>query len=145
VPTQKASRPAADFTANGPRGDDLAGRQIDPVATPKTICPQAATIRIVITPALSRRKWWASLDGEKLCVLASLLITSARLLIANGVDPTRNVEMWHLRATAWSLRGRLDKVAATLLDGEKATRPAKNGAPIRFPEVAVTSLAGVTT
>jgi hypothetical protein len=134
----KTSRPAADCTANGPRGDDLAGRQINPVATPKTIYRQATAIRIVITPTPSGRKWRASLDGETLCVSASPLVTSARLLIAKGIDPNRAIEMWHQHADAWALRGQLGAVAATLIDGEKATRPAKNGSLIRIPGMAAT-------
>ena len=96
----KASRPAADVTADGPRESDLAGRQINPVATLKTICRRAVAIRIIITPTLSGRKWRASLDGEKLCVSASPLITAARLLIEKGFDPARYIEVRHQQADA---------------------------------------------
>src|SRR6476660_5445620 len=60
------------------------------------------------------------------------LVVAARLLIARGVDPTRIIEMSHGDAEAWSLRGKLSTVAATVLDGETTRqRRAKNGSPVR--------------
>jgi hypothetical protein len=70
---------------------------------------------------------------------ASPFITSARLLIAKGIDPSRTIEMWHDHADTWSLRGQLGTVAATLIDGEKAR--AKNRLPVRFPGMVATTLA----
>jgi hypothetical protein len=91
------------------------------------------TIRITIGPPLNRRKWRASLDGETLCVSASPLVTSARILIAKGYDPSSIIELWHQHADAWALRGKLGAVAAVVLDGErKAQGPAKNGPPVRL-------------
>jgi hypothetical protein len=91
------------------------------------------TIRITIGPPLNRRKWRASLDGGTLCVSASPLVTSARILIARGYNPSCIVELWHQHAPSWAMRGKLGAVADTLLDGETATRPAKNAPPVRFP------------
>jgi hypothetical protein len=140
----KATRPAADCTANGPRRDDLAGSQIGLVATPE--CPHLqgqrldASIRVDVAPTESGSKWRAILDGKVLCTSASPLITSARILVENGVDPNRIIEMWHQHGEAWALRGRLGRVAATLIDGEKATRPAKNRALARFPATSAVQL-----
>ena len=96
-------------------------------------------LQIWITTTASGRKWRASLDGKTLCVSASPLIKSARILIAKGVDPDRTIEMWHRRANSWALRGQLGKVAATRIDGETATRPAKNRAPVDFLGMASTA------
>jgi hypothetical protein len=42
--------------------------------------------------------------------------------------------MWRAGTDAWALRGRLGAVAATLLDGETASRRAKNGSSTRHRE-----------
>jgi len=104
--------------------------------------PQAAAIRIIIAPTLSGRKWRASLDGETLCVSASPMVASARILIAKGHDPSSIVELWHQHVAAWALRGQLGEVAATLLDGETAKCLAKNGVAVSFRRAAATTLAG---
>jgi hypothetical protein len=81
---------------------------------------------------MAHGKWRATLDGKVLCVVTAPLVVAARLLIARGVDPTRIIEMSHDDAEAWSLRGKLSTVAATVLDGEtNAQRRAKNGSPVR--------------
>jgi hypothetical protein len=103
---------------------------------------QLAPLRISITPTANGRKWRTSFGGETLCVSASPLITSARILIAKGLDPIRTIEMWHDHADTWSLRGQLGAVAATRIDGEMAKRPAKNRAPVDFPGMVATTLAG---
>lgn len=100
--------------------------------------PQLAPLQILITSKASGRKWRASFGGETLCVSASPLITSARILIAKGLDQTRIIEMWHDHADTWSLRGQLGAVAATRIDGETALCPAKNRALARFPGMLVT-------
>jgi hypothetical protein len=105
------------------------------------VAAQLAPLRILITPTASGRKWRASHDGETLCVSASPFITSARLLIAKGIDPNRTIEMWRDHADTWSLRGQLGAVAATLIDGEKASRSAKNRLLVRFPGMVATILA----
>ncbi len=104
-----------------------------------TVTAQLAPVRISITTTASGRKWRASLDGKTLCVSASPLIKSARILIAKGVDPNRTIEMWREHADAWSLRGQLGEVAASLVDGETATLPAKNRAPVDFLGMAATA------
>jgi hypothetical protein len=78
-----------------------------------------APIRIIVASTLNGRKWRASVDGETLCVSASPLVRSARILIAKGYDPSSIVELWHQHATAWALRGMLGAVAAVVLDGER--------------------------
>jgi len=81
---------------------------------------------------MAHGKWRATLDGKVLCVVTAPLVVAARLLIARGVDPTRIIEMSHGDAEAWSLRGKLSTVAATVLDGETTRqRRAKNGSPVR--------------
>jgi len=104
-----------------------------------TVTAQLAPVRISITTTASGRKWRASLDDKTLCVSASPLIKSARILIAKGLDPTRTIEMWHQHADAWSLRGQLGEVAASLVDGETAKRPAKNKASVDFRGMAATA------
>ena len=104
-----------------------------------TVTAQLAPVRISITTTASGRKWRASFNGETLCVSASPLVTSARILIAKGIDPYRTVEMWHQHANSWSLRGQLGEVAASLVDGETATRPAKNRVPVDFLGMAATA------
>ena len=97
---------------------------------------ELAPVRISITPVAGGRKWRASFNGETLCVSASPLIKSARILIAEGIDPNRTIELWHQHADAWSLRGQLGAVAATLIDGETAFHPAKNRVPDDYPGMA---------
>jgi hypothetical protein len=99
---------------------------------------ELAPLRISITPTAKGRKWRASFGGETLCVSASPLITSARILIAKGLDQTRTIEMWHDHADTWSLRGQLGAVAATRIDGETALCPAKNRALAHFPGMVAT-------
>ena len=41
-------------------------------------------------------------------------------------------QMWRAGAKTWSLRGQLELVAATVIDGEKAPCRAKKGGPVRF-------------
>jgi hypothetical protein len=113
--------------------DQFLRSKIGPFNNQISAGPQAAAIRIIVTPTLSGRKWLATFDGAVLCTSSSPLVISARILLARAFDPARTVEMWHANATTWALRGRLGPVAATLIDGEKATRPAKNRVLARFP------------
>jgi hypothetical protein len=133
---RKNRNPAAAAAAGGTGGLDLAGRQIDPVATAERHRLQAqhlaAPIRIDVAP-LGRGKWCARLNGKTLCIAAAPMVKAARILIAKGYDPSCIIEMWHQHADAWALRGKLGAVAATILDGErKAQRRVKNDPPIRF-------------
>jgi hypothetical protein len=93
-------------------------------------------------PTASGRKWRATLDGHALCVSASPFIMSARILIARGFDSNCTIEMWRPGTDAWSLRGRLGAVDATLIDGETASRRAKNGPAVRLSSSVATALAG---
>jgi hypothetical protein len=117
-------------------------RKVDQLGGKVSSRNNASPNRLQVTPTASGRKWRASLNGTTLCVSASPLITSARILIAKGFDPTCVIEMWHDRADAWSLRGQLGAVAATLADGETAKRPAKNRAPVDFSGMASVTIAG---
>jgi Adenylate and Guanylate cyclase catalytic domain len=47
---------------------------------------------------------------------------SARLLSAEGHPADAVIEMWRPNTDAWALRGHLDSVAATIIDGETASR-----------------------
>jgi hypothetical protein len=127
VVPQKCTSPAR-FSDSGEarRSDRLGG----PVNFRNSVSD--GRLQVVVSPTASGRKWSATLDGNGLCVSASPFITSARILIAQGFDPNLVVEMWPAGADVWSLRGRLGAVAATLIDGETASRCAKNGSPVRF-------------
>jgi hypothetical protein len=98
----------------------------------------APPLRIVIEPTESRRKWSARLDDRVLCVRAWPFVRSARLLSTEGHPADAVIEMWRPNTDEWALRGRLGAVAATVIDGETASRRAKNGVPIRFPGMAAT-------
>jgi hypothetical protein len=132
---RKNGNPAAVATTSGGGGFDLGGCQINPVRTPERQRLQdqrlVTPVRIDVAP-MAHGKWRATLDGKVLCVVTAPLVVAARLLIARGVDPTRIIEMSHGDAEAWSLRGKLSTVAATVLDGETTRqRRAKNGSPVR--------------
>ncbi len=99
----------------------------------------APPLRIVIEPTESRRKWSARLGDRVLCRSASPFVMSARMLLHEGYPPDALVEVWRRNVDAWAMRGRLVAVAATLIDGETASRRAKNGVPVRFPGMAVTT------
>jgi hypothetical protein len=133
---RKKKNPAAVATASGGGGFDLAERQIGPVNTTERERlqdrPLASPIRIDVAP-MAHGKWRATFNGKTLCIVAAPMVKAARILIARGHDPARIIELWHVDADGWALRGRLGPVAATLIDGEKATRPAKNRVLARFP------------
>jgi len=112
-------------------------------ASPTTPVKPAAPLRIEIEPIGSGRKWTASLDGRVLCVTVWPFVKSARLLLAEGYPADAVIEMWRPNGDEFALRGHLDTVAATVIDGETASRCAKNGVPIRFPRMAATTLARV--
>jgi hypothetical protein len=117
-------------------------RRIAAHASPKRPVRPAARLRIVIEPTTSGRKWIASLDDRVLCVTAWPFVKSARLLLAEGYRADAMVEMWRPNTDEFALRGHLGTVAAAVIDGETASRCAKNGVPIRFPRMAATKLAG---
>lgn len=101
-----------------------------------------APVRITIEPTASGRKWIARLDDRVVCVSAWPFVKSARRLLADGFSTDAIVEMWTPDAGAWSLRGGIGAVAATVIDGERGPHCAKNGPPIRFPGMTGTTLAG---
>jgi hypothetical protein len=43
-------------------------------------------------------------------------------------------ELWRLNTSEWAMRGRLGAVSAIVIDGETASRRAKNGPPARDAE-----------
>jgi hypothetical protein len=92
-------------------------------------------IRIDVAPT-AHGKWRAAFNGKTLCIVAAPMVKAARILIEQASDPNLILEMWHADSATWALRGQLGAIAATLLDGETATRPAKNGPPARFPRAA---------
>jgi hypothetical protein len=98
-----------------------------------TIVP-ASPLRLVIEPTASGRKWTARLDDRVLCVSVCPFVKSARRLLAEGHAPDTMMEMWRPNAAEWALRGRLGAVAATVVDGETASRGAKNGSRARQHE-----------
>jgi hypothetical protein len=138
----KNGNPAAAAAAGGAGGLDLAGRQIGPVTTPERQRLQGQRLAALIhidVELMARGKWRATFHGQTLCTAAAPMVKAARILSAKGYDPSSIIEMWHDQTDTWSLRGQLGAVAATLLDGETATRPAKNGPLARFPRAAAIS------
>lgn len=140
----KNKTPAAVATASGADGFDLAGRQIGLVITTERQrhqgLPLAAPIRIDIAP-MARGKWRATIGGEKVCVSAAPMVKAARVLIAEGHDPSSIIELWHQHGEAWALRGKLGAVATTILDGErKAQRHPRNRPLAPFSGKAAKSL-----
>jgi hypothetical protein len=146
---RKNGNPAAAAAAGGAGGCDLAGRQIGPVRTPERQRLQdqrlVTSIRIDVAP-MAHGKWQATFNGKMLCTAAAPMVKAARILIAKGFDPSCIIELWHEHAAVWALRGQLGVVAAVILDGErKATQPAKNSAPARFPRASAISPAEATS
>ena len=104
-------------------------RKIDAHASPTTPIKSAVPLRIMIEPTASGRKWIARLGERVLCVSASPFVKSARLLLAEGLPAAIVIEMWRPNTDESALQGRLGAVAATVIDGETASRCAKKGAP----------------
>ena len=90
-----------------------------------------AALRIIIEPTKSGRKWIVRLDNRIVCVSAWPFVKSARRLLAEGHPAEAVFEMWRPGDDAFSLRGKLGAVAATVMDGERAMQCAKNGLPVR--------------
>jgi hypothetical protein len=124
------------LAGGGAEKNDLLGSEID--LSNRRSSDSLQVVRIVV--AASGRKWRAVFDGRLVCVSTCPFVMAARLLIAEGIDPSCMIEMYHAGADAWALRGRLDEVAAVVLDGEKASRSARNGPPVH--RRARTSLSG---
>ena len=112
-------------------GAEVQSPEIISHASPTTPVRPAAPLRIVIEPTASGRKWTARLGDPVLCVTAWPFVKSARLLLAEGYPAAAVIEMWRPNTADWALRGRLGAVAATVIDGETASRGAKNGSPAR--------------
>ena len=93
--------------------------------------PLAEPLRIIIEPTKSGRKWIVRLDNRIVCVSAWPFVKSARRLLAEGHPAEAVFEMWRPGDDAFSLRGKLGAVAATVMDGERAMQCAKNGLPVR--------------
>jgi hypothetical protein len=129
------------LVTDGVRRDDQHRSKISSSNNPRRPTASIAPIRIVVAPTVNGGKWVATFDGETICTSSSPLVRTARTLLDKGFAPGTAIEMWREGADAWALRGRIGAVAATLIDGETAKRPAKNGAPIRFPGMAATTLA----
>ena len=89
-------------------------------ASPTTPARPAAPTRIVIEPTASGRKWIARFGDRVLCVTAWPFVMSARLLLAEGFPADTVIEMWRPNSDEWALKGRLEAVAATVIDGETA-------------------------
>lgn len=133
---RKVLRPTPAAAEREPQDGDR--ERIASVATPKTFCGQAAPLRIEIEPTTSGRKWIARLGDRVLLVSAWPFVKSARLLMQESYLADALAEVWHRNADEWAMRGRLGAVAETLIDGETATRCAKNGSPVRFPGMGAT-------
>jgi hypothetical protein len=99
---------------------------------PDSRCGEPNALRIIIERTKSGRKWVARLGDRVLCVAAAPFVKSARLILAEGYPACTMIEMWRPDTADWALRGRLGAVAATVIDGEKAPRGAKNGVPVRL-------------
>jgi hypothetical protein len=137
MPRQKARGPTtvavhrAPVVCLGETCDDSApAHTVQPVTT----LARASPLRFVIEPTPGGRKWTARLGDRVLCVTASPFVKSARLLLDEGYSADAVIEMWWPNTDDWALQGRLGAVAATVMDGETASRCAKNGSPARDPE-----------
>ena len=79
----------------------------------------------------------SDLQRETLCIVAAPMVKAARILIARGHDPASMVELWHIDAAEWTLRGKLGAVAEVILDGErKAQRCARNSGSVSSAAIA---------
>jgi hypothetical protein len=138
VPPQKARGPTtvvavsrAPISCPGETPDDSAPDNTDQAVT--TIA-RASPLRLVIEPTASGRKWIARLGNLVICRSAWPLVKSSCLLLAEGYPADTVIEMWRPNTHEWAMRGRLSAVAATVIDGEMASRSAKNGSPARDHE-----------
>jgi hypothetical protein len=127
VASQKGASPARCVDSGEVRSADQLG---GPVGSHNSASRDS--LQILVSPTGRGRKWRAALNGKVLCVSTSPLITSARILMSQGFDPNCIVEMVRAGTNAWSLRGGLEAVAAILMDGETASRSAKNGVPVHY-------------
>ena len=125
-------RTASSYPENGAHANSATAERQDTLS-----------LRIVIEPTASRRKWTARLGDRVVCRSAWPFVMSARLLLAEGYPADIVIEMWRPNTDEWALRGCVGAVAATVIDGETASRRAKNGSAVRFPGTA-TSLAKPT-
>ncbi len=125
--SQKRASPARCCNNGEARGNDQLGNAVGNRNSVSHNC-----LQVVVSLTASRRKWRADFNGKTLCVSASPLIKSARILISQGFDPSYEIQMVRPGEETWALRGLLGVVAATVIDGEKASRRAKNGVPVRF-------------
>jgi hypothetical protein len=123
--------PAPHGGGSGVRANLVGAAEIAKAAKHHTKQSPAEVLQIIIEPTRSRRKWVARLGDRVLCVAAAPFVKSARMLLAEGYSVDTLIEMWRPNATEWALRGRLGAVAATVMDGERAPRRAKNGSPVR--------------
>jgi hypothetical protein len=137
VTTQKGASPARC----GDSGEARSADQSSPLVGSHTNASRDS-LQIFVSPTLRGRKWRATLASRTVCIATAPLITSARILISEGADPNCIIEMWHVGALTWALRGELGGVAATLMDGETASGAAKKRRSVRFLEVGATTLAG---
>jgi hypothetical protein len=137
-PDPENGNPGTVGTVTGAEFQSVVRRTTAPTivahAGPPTPIKSAARLRIVVEATASGRKWTARLDDRVLCVTAWPLVKSARSLLAEGYLADAVIEMWRPNTDEWALRGRLGSVAATVMDGETASRCAKNGSPAHDPE-----------
>jgi len=111
------------FYTEGPSNSEIAG-------------DLQAQARIVVTPTTGQ-KWRAALG---ICAATAPLVMSAGVLISRGHGASAILELWHAGSDAWALRGRLEIIAATVVDGElKGMRRAKNGSPVDLLETRAAS------
>lgn len=120
----EATRPAADCTANGPRGDDLAGRQIDPVATPERERLQDRRLTVPIRADIvgSDR---CSAEGYTVHGHAPILALCRRL-IEKSLDPRRALEGYRGKTLCIKVRS-LREGAALIV------KTSGNGTPVFAP------------
>jgi hypothetical protein len=112
--------------------DDYPSQKRHRCSSPDTCRAGPDALRITVQPTRSGRKWIARVGDRVLCVSAAPFVKSARSLLAEGYPADSLIEMWRPDAAGWALRGRLGVVAATVIDGEKASRDTKNGVPVRL-------------
>jgi hypothetical protein len=119
MPSSKASRAAPVLTGRGPRGIDLAGRQIGSVATPKISCQHAVgSIRAEL------------FDGDRCSAEGITVVAGApvlaicRKLIQAGHDPDRPLCAYRGGVLCLTVRS-IGEAAALTVDEHNGVRFAK--------------------
>ena len=92
---------------------------------------RTTTLRLDVRPSSGSGGTFDIRLGDRLlCTSETPLLTAARVLLGEGVDPNTVLEMWWPRSTEFALRGRVRRLA------RMTVRHGRFGAPVfaRFVE-----------